>query len=604
MNRLFAFLTAAAALLPPAAASAANVLFVSNVGGDMNIATVLMADGHNVTIGGDYRDLAGDLSEYEVVIWSATQSWDVPASTFENLEAYVMAGGRVFVTGYDSVISNSALANFCGADGARDLASGVPPGAITSEENSLTTGVVDIRGLTPTGGYSDRDGLDGLREGTISVAPSSSGSTSQWTLRTLGDGEIAFVSNGNWGESHGSWEVTASDGSGAYNAAVRNFAFAADAAMGDPGAPQIEFDAPRTVDEGDEIVINVTIEDLEGDSFTFSWDLDDDGTFGENEGAATYTIPANTTDGNTRLRIGVQAVDSSGNTATRYRNIRINNVAPEITSEPPLATNVGAMYTYTIVATDPGGERDPLTYELVRWPPGMTISTDGVVQWRPGESDVTQPGQTITVEVRVDDGDGGSDSQFWQMTVSPNRVPTTPVPVFPTNMIAVADTAPRLVTENAHDLDLDDLKYFFQIDTVETFDSPELRESGPIDEMPGFTVWQLEEPLPVGRIYYWRVWASDGKVESEQRTAAFYVVPDPAAGPPDAGPVDGGTTQGDASIGPGPDAGMGGDGGGGGGGCSATLSSGEESSNGAGWLWLALLGAAFARRRRGPRTTR
>jgi hypothetical protein len=80
--------------------------------------------------------------------------------------------------------------------------------------------------VTPTGGYSDRDALTGL-SGVV-VAAYSTGSTTeaQWTVRMLGSGQIAYVSNGQSGTSaHASWTNTSTGGAGAYNAALRNFAF-------------------------------------------------------------------------------------------------------------------------------------------------------------------------------------------------------------------------------------------------------------------------------------------------------------------------------------------------------------------------------------------
>src|SRR5688572_21294262 len=62
----------------PATASAANILVVSDAFTDTNIAMVLQGDGHTVTLvtgdymGGTNPTLAGDLSAYDAVFWSAT----------------------------------------------------------------------------------------------------------------------------------------------------------------------------------------------------------------------------------------------------------------------------------------------------------------------------------------------------------------------------------------------------------------------------------------------------------------------------------------------------------------------------------------------------
>jgi hypothetical protein len=211
-----------------------NILFVSDASSDTNIPTALTGDGHTVTtVTGDFAagnaTLLGSLMSYHMVYWSATGSGSGSAhssTVITNLESYVAAGGCVFVTGYDSIASPSDpdLIGFVGGTGSVDLPGA--PGPVSSTANALNWGVVDIMGVTPTGGYSDKDGLTGL-SGVDVVAYSGSGTSSaQWTIRTLGSGMVAYVSNGQSGTSaHASWTTTTSGGAGAYNAALRNFAF-------------------------------------------------------------------------------------------------------------------------------------------------------------------------------------------------------------------------------------------------------------------------------------------------------------------------------------------------------------------------------------------
>ena len=116
------------------AVQAVSILFVSDVESDNNIPLVLVGDGHTVTtVLNDYSvgnnpALSGDLSAYDAVFWSATGSGDGGthnASTFTNLSSYVSAGGRVFVTGYDSIASptDDNLISFLGGAGSRDVPS-------------------------------------------------------------------------------------------------------------------------------------------------------------------------------------------------------------------------------------------------------------------------------------------------------------------------------------------------------------------------------------------------------------------------------------------------------------------------------------------------
>lgn len=512
----------------PGNARAANVLVVSNVGGDTNIAAAVMADGHDVTSMSGEAALAGDLSAYEVIFWSATGSYAVPASTFTNLDMWVRNGGHLFITGYDSIISNTALANLAGGTSARDLVSSPGPGAIADVANSLTIGVVDLRGMTPTDGHTDRDGLVGLMADTVEVVQSVGGGSSQWTLRTLGSGEVAWVSNGTYGGVHTSWESRTS----VFNGAIRNFAAGGDSAMTEPGAPDIEFGEVRSVDEGAAFTLDVTIRDLEGDTATWSWDTDDDGEFGELSGMSSFDVAAGTTDGPGSLRIGVQATDAGGNTATRYRRVSFRNIEPMITSSPGTFSSVGAPYIYQIEVLDPGGALDAPTFTLTNAPARMVVSDTGRITWTPNETEVTVASETISVEVVVNDGDDGTAMQAWEMTVSPNRIPSPPSPVFPVDVL-ITDSAPRLAAANAVDQDRDTLTYFFQLDSVDTFDSPALQESGPIPEGIGFTSWEPGE-LARGQTWHWRVWVNDGTLDTEPRPARFDVWQEQSA--VDAGP--------------------------------------------------------------------
>jgi hypothetical protein len=251
-NQLFhKFLVAGSALVFSLAAHSANVLFVSDSQSDTNIPGILMADGHTVTavlddftVGPNTNAvLTGSLAAYDVIVWSATgDGWGGvhDAATATNLTNWVTGGGRLFVTGYDTIISpdDPVLQALLGGSGANDV--GDSSGPVLNVANSLTTGLVDIRGITPTGGYSsDMDSLSGLGLDTVCVvADTSNPGSCHWTLRTLGNGEIAYVSNGEVGISaHASWADTSVGGAGAYNAALRNFAFAADAVPPAPPTP-------------------------------------------------------------------------------------------------------------------------------------------------------------------------------------------------------------------------------------------------------------------------------------------------------------------------------------------------------------------------------
>lgn len=196
-------------------ALAANILFVSDSGADESIVGVLEADGHTVTLatraytGGSTAALIGDLSGFDAVYWSATGDGIGSihdALTTDSVATYVEGGGRVFVTGYDSVASptDTGLIELLGGSGSANRPAA--PAAALDEFNPLTFGVVDIRGVAPTGGPFDRDALTGVgSDAVVVVGTADDGGEAQWTTRFLGRGIIAYVSSGSAGDiSHGS----------------------------------------------------------------------------------------------------------------------------------------------------------------------------------------------------------------------------------------------------------------------------------------------------------------------------------------------------------------------------------------------------------------
>lgn len=81
---------------------------------------------------------------------------------------------------------------------------------------------------------------------------------------------------------------------------------------------------------------------------------------------------------------------------------------------------VGQAYVYKPVASDPDG--DPLLFDLVRGPTGMTVDPQsGAIYWVPSPKQVG----THTVALRVSDPYGGSSIQAWQITVAAAPPATT-----------------------------------------------------------------------------------------------------------------------------------------------------------------------------------
>ncbi len=119
------------------------------------------------------------------------------------------------------------------------------------------------------------------------------------------------------------------------------------------------------------------------------------------------------------LEFQVKVTDGKGGEALQELNLTVieaaPNNAPNITSNPLSQARVNNLYLYQVGASDVDG--DPLSFNLTNAPDGMAIDSQGRITWNP---DASQLGEH-TVEVIVEDGQGGSDNQSFTLDVN-NRV--------------------------------------------------------------------------------------------------------------------------------------------------------------------------------------
>jgi len=91
------------------------------------------------------------------------------------------------------------------------------------------------------------------------------------------------------------------------------------------------------------------------------------------------------------------------------------NHNPNFTSTPVTTGIENSVYSYDADADDPD-TGDTLTYSLTQSPSGMTInSTSGLINWTPNDS---QSGTSHDITVRVEDGNGGSNTQNYTINVT------------------------------------------------------------------------------------------------------------------------------------------------------------------------------------------
>jgi len=109
---------------------------------------------------------------------------------------------------------------------------------------------------------------------------------------------------------------------------------------------------------------------------------------------------------------GTISITSNGGSQNIDVTMLVPNHLPIITSSPITTDEVSNPYTYDVNATD--GDEDILTYKLTTSPPDMTIDdSTGLISWTPTVDGL------YTVNISVDDGNGGIASQGFSLDVSP-----------------------------------------------------------------------------------------------------------------------------------------------------------------------------------------
>lgn len=117
------------------------------------------------------------------------------------------------------------------------------------------------------------------------------------------------------------------------------------------------------------------------------------------------------------------------------------------------------------------------------------------------------------------EGPWSGAARFFVNTV--NDAPTAPVVVAPVNGATVSALATDVVITNSSDPDSSSLLYYFEADTVPTFDSAGIIRSGSMAGGSGTTTWHLSGLLDNTR-YYLRVKASDGSADGPWSAVAGF----------------------------------------------------------------------------------
>jgi hypothetical protein len=187
-------------------------------------------------------------------------------------------------------------------------------------------------------------------------------------------------------------------------------------------------------------------------------------------------------------------------------------------------------------------ENDPVDQPLVEQA-DVPENPSGATQWT--VTAALEEGSTYWWRARAEDNTGLSSD--WTTPVSftvdsENAAPSDVVFLSPQDRSEVTDTEVTITIENSTDADGDAIAYYFELDTVNSFDSTDIITSGEVAEMQGRTTWIIPGTLVENTVYYLRAKAGevDGDAESAWTVLSFRLnqINDPPGTPHLLYPVD------------------------------------------------------------------
>ena len=258
------------------------------------------------------------------------------------------------------------------------------------------------------------------------------------------------------------------------------------------------------------------------------------------EGAetTTWTIPATLND-NSRYYWRARATDGYSYSLWAYGTFFVNSQ-----NDPPGAFIAGSprdnfevdTQTPVLQVTNSRDiDEDTVTYtfevyadsgmsNLVASVAGIPAGADQITSWTVAAEQALNDGTWYFWQVTATDEHGAQTaatlSSFFVNTA--NQAPTSAALASPSDNSEVNTLELDLTVGNAVDLDEDPLTYYFELDTVPTFDSAAKQASEEIIEGIDTTSWHVSG-LEDNTRYWWRVMAGDGAAESSWVQGTFFV---------------------------------------------------------------------------------
>ncbi|MEO8216508.1 MAG: putative Ig domain-containing protein [Acidobacteriota bacterium] len=190
--------------------------------------------------------------------------------------------------------------------------------------------------------------------------------------------------------------------------------------------PTITTPAAQNSAEGQAVSLQVSANDPDGDPITFSATSLPQGLSIAGNGLISGTIGYSAA-ASSPYTVQVSASDGRGGTDTKSFSWTITNTnrPPTLTAPAAQSSTEGSTVSLQLSASDPDG--DTLTSSASGLPPGLTISSSGLIGGTVAAN--ASNSSPYSVQVTVSDGKGGSDSKSFSWTVTrANRAPVLTVP--------------------------------------------------------------------------------------------------------------------------------------------------------------------------------
>ena len=240
---------------------------------------------------------------------------------------------------------------------------------------------------------------------------------------------------------------------------------------------------------------------------------------------------------NTRYYWRVRSFD--GTTYSQWANGRffVNTVndppGPVSIVSPTIGGQVDTVTPTLTVANSIEPEREVVTYafqiysdaaltQLVAQTSGQAAGANGSTSWLVPQA-LTNNAKYYWRATATDPHGAQTQSAVASFSVNlGNSAPSAPAILAPSDGSTVTSNSVVLQVANSSDANNDVLTYNFELDKLNSFNSPDKQGSGPIAAGNGVTTFAVAN-LAEDTKYYWRAKANDGKADSPWVMAGFFV---------------------------------------------------------------------------------